>query len=168
MQVVSITGHRPKRLDLPYDYTKWQWEPIRAQIELALETLRADRLITGMALGVDQLAAEVASRNGVPFIAAIPFEGYEARWPAVAKERYEALLDIAESQIIVSEGGYSPQKLFVRNEWMLKHSTETIAVWDGKQGGGTAATVKSARRTRDVWVIRPDGTSFMEEWIENL
>ena len=109
-----------------------------------------------MALGIDQLAAEVASKNGIPFVAVIPFEGQETRWPTVARARYKELLDIADEQIVVSPGGYAAWKMQRRNEWMVDHSQHTVAVWNGTPGG-TANCVQYALKHREaIWHINPN------------
>lgn len=156
MNVAHVTGHRPQVLELPFDLNKRQWDWMRKQLEYALvDELRVDKLLTGMALGVDQLAAEVASRNGIPFVAVIPFEGQESRWPRIAQERYRELLDIADEQIVVSPGGYAAWKMLRRNEWMVDHSQQSIAVWNGDRKGGTYNCVQYALDKRDVWGINP-------------
>lgn len=156
MKIVTITGNRPQKLGLPYDLRKREWDWTRQQLERALvDELHADKLLTGMALGADQLGAEVASRNGIPYIAAIPFEGQESRWPKIAQERYHDLLAIADEQIVVSEGAYAPWKMQSRNEWMVEYSEELVAVWNGSPGG-TANCVKYAQeKGKRIWRIDP-------------
>ena len=70
MRRVAITGHRPGVLfkDKPYD-------ELYNILERVFIGLKPDQIITGMALGADQMAAEAAMYLGIPFLAAIPFEG---------------------------------------------------------------------------------------------
>lgn len=101
------------------------------------------RAISGMALGVDQWAAETCVALGIPFTAAIPFEGQESKWPWRAQRHYRELLEMAEERVVVCPGDYRPFKLQKRNEWMVDNCTLLIAVWDGSPGG-TANCVRYA------------------------
>ena len=47
-------------------------------------------------------------------------------------------------------------RLHARNLWLIDHSDLIIAVWDGRETGGTWAAVKEAlRRHRKVLVVNP-------------
>jgi hypothetical protein len=43
----------------------------------------------------------------------------------------------AESQVIVSEGSYTNEKLQIRNEWIVDNCDEMLFIWNGKYSGGT-------------------------------
>jgi len=157
MRVVSITGHRPDSI-APTDYTMsngtWQW--IKEELKVGFEELAADRIITGMALGIDLAAAEMAYALHIPYIAAVPFAGQEKRWPMTSQMHYQTVLSRATDVVIVSPGGYAPWKMQVRNKWMVDHSGATIAVWDGTSGG-TGNCVDYARRVgQPIYRINPD------------
>lgn len=36
---------------------------------------------------------------------------------------------------MVCSGRYAPEKMQRRNEWMVDHCTEVVALWDGTPGG---------------------------------
>ena len=61
---IAVTGHR--RLD--HDLNK-----IIEKFSKALETLKPELVITGMAIGFDQAVALACLNTGTPFEAAIPF-----------------------------------------------------------------------------------------------
>jgi uncharacterized phage-like protein YoqJ len=142
--IACFTGHRPTKIG-GYDET----HPLRVRIRAALSTAidRAigegfDTFISGMALGVDTDAAELVLEKGQKLIAAVPFVGQESKWIS-GIERYRHILSQAEV-VIVSPGGYSAQKMQVRNEYMVDRSSLLIAVWDGTSGG-TANCVRYAQ-----------------------
>jgi uncharacterized phage-like protein YoqJ len=83
MKKVAVTGHRPDKL-WGYDMLQPKYTKLRAAIRARMEELNGQIGITGMALGVDQLFAEVCIEMGIPFIAAIPFLGQASRWPTHA------------------------------------------------------------------------------------
>lgn len=63
-----------------------------------LETGSAEaEVCTGMALGVDQDIACVCIQAEVPFVACVPFEGQEARWPADAQRDYKSDIEQGET-----------------------------------------------------------------------
>lgn len=143
--VVAFTGHRPNKLG-GYGPSATQ-DRVRAKLREVLGGLRPTWGISGMALGVDQWAAEVCVEMQVPFTAAVPFNGQESRWPEDSQRRYRELLAKASDVVVVSDGGYEAWKMQRRNQWMVDNADVLVAVWDGSPGG-TANCVKYARDTR--------------------
>ena len=82
---------------------------------------------------------------GIPFIAAVPFEGQESRWPRQHQDEFRALLDKAERVEVVCPGPYANWKFLKRDEWMVDECTKLLALWDGVKDGGTWHTVQYAR-----------------------
>jgi uncharacterized phage-like protein YoqJ len=132
--IVAFTGHRPDKLGgykLPND----TYIRVCQKIDAALREIKPEKVITGMALGIDQWAAMIAHKLSIPYLAAIPFEGQEKAWPEASQKIFRLLRKLASEEVIVSPGGYSPHKMQVRNEWMVDHCDVLIAVWDGTSGG---------------------------------
>lgn len=160
--IVAFTGHRPDKLG-GYGPSPTQ-DRVRQAIRNTLTgppplpqsiERRVTAAISGMALGVDQWAAEICVELGIPFTAAVPFVGQERRWPEDSQRRYQLLLQKAYNIVVVSPGGYHPWKMQARNEWMVKNSDVLLAVWDGS-GGGTANCVRYAQEVgRAIWRIDP-------------
>lgn len=159
MTVLCATGHRPDKLG-GYSPT----------IELRLNTVAEWHLmndtpglmVVGMAPGWDQAVARTCAKLGIPFIAAVPFEGQELRWPAPAQRRYHILLSKAKEVKVISPGPYEQWKMFKRNEWMVDNSDGCVALWNGDHSGGTYDTVKYVERRQQA---RPDYT-FVNLWPE--
>ncbi len=152
--IVAFTGHRPDKLGgykLPNDtYIK-----VCRDIDWLLKELNPEKVISGMALGVDQWAAHIAYKLGIPFVAAIPFEGQEMAWPEASQKTYRILRKLASEEVIVSPGGYSADKMQVRNIWMVDNCDSLIAVWDGSKGG-TGNCVEYAKSVnRKIYQIDP-------------
>ena len=153
--IVSFSGHRPNKLGgfkLPnptYNY-------IYAKIENALKELKPEKVISGMALGVDQWAAVIAARLDIPFLAAIPFEGQELAWPAESQKAFNILRKLAAEEVIVSPGGYAANKMQIRNEWMVDHCDMLIAVYNGDKSGGTYNCISYAKSlNKEIYLIDP-------------
>lgn len=141
--IVAFTGHRPNKLG-GYNIPNPIYNHIYSQIDQVLKSLKPERVISGMALGIDQWAAIIAKRLNIPFTAAIPFEGQEGNWPSASQKTYKQLLSFAEEKVIVCEGSYAASKMQIRNEWMVDRCDTLIAVYNGDATGGTANCVRYA------------------------
>jgi uncharacterized phage-like protein YoqJ len=138
MTVIAFSGHRPDKLpdkETGYILPNPTYIYVCQQLERHLTDLKPTKAISGMALGVDQWAANICNKLKIPLIAAIPFEGQEKMWPEKSKKVYQSLLQKASEKIVVCEGGYSAYKMQLRNEWMVNHCDILLAVWDGSKGG---------------------------------
>jgi uncharacterized phage-like protein YoqJ len=152
--IVAFTGHRPDKLG-GYKVPNDTYIRVCQKIDTTLKEFKPEKVITGMALGIDQWAASIAHKLHIPFLAAIPFEGQENAWPEASKKTYRLLRKLAAEEMIVSAGGYSADKMQVRNIWMVDNCTKLIAVWDGTKGG-TGNCVEYAKSVkRDIYYIDP-------------
>lgn len=140
---VCFTGHRPEKLK------KSELE-IKRELEIQIRRSMAEGkqvFITGMARGVDIWAAEIILRlkdekHPIKLICAIPYKGFEDNWELGWRVKYQMIQKSADHVIYVSDR-YSPACFQIRNEWMVNHSSEVIAVFnEGK--GGTKNTIDYA------------------------
>lgn len=158
LRTVSFTGHRPQDLGgfVPGHPTQ-VW--VRRQLGAAVRALMrqgATDFISGMALGVDQWAAEAVLAEGGRLIAAVPCDGQDARWSQHQRQTYYRLLDRADVVHCVAPGPYEFWKMQTRNKWMVDHSDLVCAVWTGKTSGGTFNCLTYARqKQRPVYRIDP-------------
>lgn len=138
--ILGVTGHRPHVWNYDADASK----ALQTLIHSTLRGLSPTEVITGMALGFDQEVALACFQLKIPFTAAVPFEGQEARWNNQSKIVYNALLKAAKEVVIVSKGPYDPELMLRRNEWIIKQSEFILTLWDGRKEGGTAHAVQLA------------------------
>lgn len=164
---VAFTGHRPTKIG-GYNDKAPQRVAVKAAIEGVLDRAIAKYgkthqivIITGGALGVDQDAARVAHKLGLPFIVAVPCQGQDSKWPAESKKRYAKMLDLAYDVVMVHDGPYNNTCLNDRNEWMVNHCDALVAVWDGSSGG-TAHCVQYARKVGKP-IVRINPTDLNKE-----
>lgn len=154
--IVAFTGHRPDKLG-GYKLPNPTYLYVCQQIDKKLRELQPEKVISGMALGVDQWAAHIAHKLNIPFIAAVPFEGQEKAWPAKSQATFHKLLKLASEKIIVSTGTYAAYKMQVRNEWMVDRCDILLAIWDGTPGG-TGNCIKYAQsKNKEIIFINPNG-----------
>ncbi len=142
MKTCCVTGHR-KIEESQIDYVR---ESLRNEIKQAI----ADGytcFMTGFADGVDQYFADLVIEfkkeySELKLIAAIP---YRNRLQSLAKKEHtKAILD-ACSDIVVIREEYLPDVYYRRNRYMVENSDRVIAVYDGRDKGGTVVTIRFAR-----------------------
>ena len=147
MKTAFITGHR--RINSPV---------VRQGIE-QLTNLAIERgistFLTGMALGTDQLAAEVWSSRHLPWKAILPCQDQFLLWPEASQQNYRNLLTKAE-EVKVLYPKYERGVMQARNQFMVKNSQLGLAVWNNgcQQGsGGTFLTIQMARKASKPLII---------------
>ena len=119
----------------------------------------------GMAMGVDMCAAELliqkmADNPNIRLHAALPCPEQDIKWIESVKSRYEAILLSASSKTIISPF-YTKTCMLTRNRFMVDNSERVIAVWNGSPRGGTAYTVRYAKKeNKEIHLIRPKDLSI--------
>lgn len=149
--ILAATGHRPDKLG---GYS------IEVQAGLGMlafkhiAELEPEEIISGMALGWDMAVAEAALISDVPLICAVPFESQDWVWPKESQMMYRAILARAKQVEIISDGGYAPWKMSLRNKWMVNRADHMLAMWNGSSGG-TANCIRDANKRQlpitNVW-----------------
>lgn len=148
--ILAGTGHRPDKLG---GYKEQVFTRLTDLAVKCLERYAPEKVISGMALGWDQAVAEAACIKSIPWVAAVPFEGQEGKWPEASQVKYRDLIAKATEIVVVCEGGYAAYKMIVRDKWMVDHCDAVLALWNGSDGG-TGTTVKYAtgkKRIINVW-----------------
>ncbi len=113
-----------------------------------------------MAEGTDTWAAlaVLALKKEYPALklhCVLPCEGQADRWSASARELYFSILDRADDVTYVSRE-YNKSSMFRRNRYLVDHAACLLAVYNGERYGGTAMTVRYARKLkREVVIIDP-------------
>ena len=139
-----VTGHR----DIPLNKVGI------IQTKLRQEVLNAIRegythFISGFAAGTDLLFAEIVAELKDEYLitleAAIPYPG-RLNTPDTTFRRLINECDLVK----IHTAQYSKSCFMVRNRYMIDSSTLVIAVHDGRKTGGTAATIRYARKRECV------------------
>lgn len=139
----AVTGHRVQALNAVEN------EVMPRVAKKVIAKLQPKVVITGMAVGWDQEIAKACLSLGVPYIAAVPFEGQEKLWPKAVQREYFRLLENACRLEYVCEPPFVAYKMHVRNKWMvdyaLKENGCIASLWNGKEEGGTFSCLQYAR-----------------------
>ena len=157
MKTLTLTGHRSDEDGMPgYNIPNEKYNWLIDQIKFCYVKIKPDRIISGAALGFDQAGMVAAIQLGIPFEAYVPFVGQENIWPQKSKDEYHELLSKANKVVICCEGGYSPQKMQIRNCMMCDQLTEPndilLACWNGKENGGTWNCIQYAMKQKKKMV----------------
>ena len=134
--IYSATGHRKTNLSDDDLVSLAYWH---------LLSTGPKRVIVGMALGWDMAVAEAARLLGVPYWAAVPFDGQHNRWPDDQVRRYRHLLYAADAVHVICPH-FSMKAYEDRNRWMIDRCDRVMAYWDGSVSGGTANAIRYSRK----------------------
>lgn len=148
MKICMVTGHR----EIPADKIESVREQLRTEIVRAIQN-GYTHYISGFASGIDLYFAEIISElknaYNITLEAAIP---YRKRLNTKDKDFHRLLLDC--NIIGVHSEKYTPACFMKRNRYMVQQSQLVIAVYDGRQSGGTLATMGYALTLgKDIKII---------------
>lgn len=151
--IVGVTGHRK----FGYFGNKKVESFVHSAILKILNELKPEALISGFALGTDQIAVKAALESKIGVIAAVPFIGQESIWNEESKREYKNLLDQASKVEVVSPGGYAGWKMHKRNQWIVDNCDQLIAVLDPNvRAGGTFLCAEyAANKDKKIHYINP-------------
>lgn len=152
---IAITGQRPASLDKDYTYTSDLWKFIYQELESTFNKMNPQKIYSGLALGVDTVAAEIAVKMKIPFVASVPFAGQEDSWSAQQQGHYNLLKEYADSVVTVSPGPVHPGLYQVRNQYMVDNADIVVAVWNGWKGGTRNCIEYALKQQVPVWRIDP-------------
>ncbi len=159
-----FTGSRPQ--NLPYGFDEQHpdcvrlKELLRQEIERLITKENVFHFISGMALGVDQWAAEAVLDlkkiyPGITLESAIPCETQAESWRIEQRERYFTIASQCDQETLLQQH-YTKDCMQKRNRYMVDSSQFVLAVWSGRPGG-TGSTVRYAQQMgRQIVCINPE------------
>ena len=159
----AFTGHRPKKFPWGYDESDSRCVELKAVLKREIQKLieaGVTDFYSGMAEGTDTWAAlivlELRKTNpSLKLHCIVPFKGQADKWTASARRLYKRILRRADTVTYISED-YHDGCMMERNRYMVDHAAYLLAVYNGEWRGGTAATVRYARKLgRVIVVIEP-------------
>ena len=145
-----ITGHR----DIPAERMAYVEQELRRAVLEAIEA-GYTRFISGFAEGADLMFAAIVAeqKENHPELfleAAIPYAGRLK----TRNKQFHALLQACDG-IKVMCREYTPSCFMQRNRYMARESQRVIAVYDGRDRGGTLFTMRYAHTLgRTIRVIQ--------------
>ena len=148
---IGITGHQTR------DGIDWSWVKNMIRVELSKIT-EVEQCLSSLAVGSDQVFAEVALDLGIPVLAVIPMQGYERYFKGNALTKYGQLLrqcDVTQ----LNWYGDDERAFFEAGKKIVEKSDMMFAVWDGKksegQGGTGDVVVFAKEKAKPIVHINP-------------
>lgn len=167
----AFTGHRPHKFPWRYDENDSRCVALKAALVGQITQLvgaGVTDFYSGGADGVDCWAAltvlELRKRNpALKLHLILPHEGQADRWSGSAQKRYHLILDQADSVEYVSREYYEGCMLD-RNHRLVEAAGVLLAVYNGERRGGTAATVRYAKKLgRKMIVLNPASLKIIDK-----
>ena len=118
------------------------------------------QFLSGMAEATDTWSAlsalDLREKNpAIKLHCILPCKEQADKWAASSRDLYHSILDRADSIVYVSRTYYK-NCMLDRNRFLVDHAPALLAVYNGEQRGGTAATMRYARKMgREIIVIDP-------------
>lgn len=140
-----VTGHR----DLPQNEINKIKTALAHEIDAAV-TDGFTCFMSGFADGVDQYFAELVleRKQTTPALELIAVIPYRKRLDSLNKKtRTRELLEACADVVVIQEK-YLPSVYSHRNRYMVEHSDRVIAVYDGRETGGIAKTIRFTHRMK--------------------
>ena len=143
----SFTGHRPKKLPWRYNESSPDCVELKKVLTVQISHLAV--------LGVTDFLDQRKENPALKLHCVLPCEGQADMWSSSAQDRYYNILNQADSVEYVSRK-YHDKCMLDRNRRLVESSGVLLAVYNGEWRGGTAATVRYARKMgREIIVIDP-------------
>jgi len=150
MKSCCVTGHR----NIPYEKIKYVIKELRREILLAIKDGHT-HFISGFADGADLIFSDIvtemkAEHPNITLEAAIPYR----KRLHTKSNTFQRLIELCDKVTVVSEN-YVKGCYNLRNIYMLKNADRVIGVYDGRESGGTAFTIRNAFVAgKEVRIIR--------------
>lgn len=109
--------------------------------------------ITCLAIGADQLYAEILLQKGIPFTVIVPSRRYEETFAGEDRERYFRFLSLAGQVVEMTYDEPGEIAFFAAGKEVVDRSEIMLAVWNGQKArglGGTADIVKYALARKSI------------------
>lgn len=137
---IGVTGHQER------DGIRWGW--VRSAVGAEFARRKVEIAYSSLAIGTDQVFAEVALQKNAALVAVIPFDNYKKQFNSTALQAYTNLLERCSDVVTLRCLG-SPELAYLNaGKWIANASDIMFAVWDGKEAegmGGTADIVSFAK-----------------------
>lgn len=162
-----FSGHRPQQLPWKTNENDERCILLKKLLSEIIQQRIDDgvtEFICGMARGTDMYAAEEVLKkksvdNRIRLHTVLPCPQQADRWCEADRARYRKILQSCDEKTIISPI-YTRDCMLARNRFMVDNASALIAVWNGTFNGGTAYTVRYAKKLgRTIYLLRPKDMS---------
>lgn len=140
--IVGVTGHQTLGDEADVSWTKGALREVLSSLPISIG-------LTSLAVGADQMFAELLIEAKVPYELVLPCAGYVNSFATPAdRERFKTLMDQAHRTHQLPFSAPSEEAYFAAGKWIVTHCEMLIAIWNGLPArglGGTADVVNFAQ-----------------------
>lgn len=136
--IAGITGHRELKNII--------W--IKTMLQEVLSEIRITHGFTCLAIGADELFAEILIQNHVNYTVVIPCQNYESTFDKTALDNFIFAKNKASKMIELNNNEPSEKAFNEAGKFVVDNSEILIAVWNGEEAkglGGTGDIVEYAK-----------------------
>ncbi len=162
-KTACFTGHRPQ--SIPYLWNEISVQSIKLKNEIKsasidlIENHNVAHFISGMALGVDMIAAEIVldlkkKYPNITLECAIPCETQATKWTEKYRERYFSIIEKSDKETLL-QTHYTADCMHKRNRYMVDESDYVIAVWNGSPSGTGKTVLYAKENNKQIIQIEP-------------
>ena len=158
--VVCFTGNRPTSLPWRYNEECELFKDFRCKLKTLLEKLIScgyNKFISGVAMGFDIIAAEVALQlkemgAKIELECAVPCLNQTRGWKDDYVSRYHYILDNADKVTFTSSYAYFDGCYAIRNKYMVDNADLVVGL-QLKKSSGTESTLNYARTSKKKIIV---------------
>ena len=163
LKSLCFTGHRSQKLPWGFNENDIRCIQMKTKLKNKLESAIIEGyyiFYSGMALGFDMICVETLLElkkkyKQIIIIGVLPCESQACKWPEKEQNRYRKLLEQLDYIWCKNKEYIGRQCMIERNEYMVKHSSKMIALFNG-QSGGTKLTIDYAKEQGlNIEIINP-------------
>ncbi|KJC53463.1 hypothetical protein UB31_08590 [Bradyrhizobium sp. LTSP849] len=129
---IGVSGHQSR------PGIDWEW----VSSSLRSEIVKSERIVkaySSLAVGSDQIFAEIVLSLGISNIAVLPLAGYERYFEGPDLATYRRLLGRSQ-RVQLKWSGDSHRAFFEAGKYVVDNSNVLFAIWDGKPADGLGGT----------------------------
>ena len=145
--IAGITGHQNLG-----DQEAISW--VKENLAQEIQKQKITTGLTCLAIGADQLFAQILDGFQIPYIAVVPCEKYDETFVKEPdRENYHQYLANAKESIKLDFPFPSEQAFYEAGKYVVDHSDVLFAVWNGKAAkglGGTGDVVEYAKKKKKM------------------
>jgi hypothetical protein len=141
---VGVTGHRA----IPDHAYVHVHDALTEALHMAPQSPGSIEVLSSLAVGADQLFAEIALDRGARLTVVTPAADYETTFSQEELGRFRDLLRRAHAHVVLDYARVSDEAFYAAGVYIADRCDRIVAVWDGRPArghGGTADIVDYAR-----------------------
>ena len=162
-KIACFTGHRPQLIPYLWNESSSQSVKLKEEMKSAIidliENYNVAHFISGMALGVDIIAAEIVLElkkkyQDITLECAIPCETQANKWTEKYRDRYFSIIEMSDKETLL-QTHYTADCMHKRNRYMVDKSDYVIAVWNGSPSGTGKTVLYAKENNKQIIQIKP-------------